>query len=142
MVYYSSSLSIDKTYVESPMVLELSTSIKESSDVGHTIASGGTMLEVYSPAVYNVTKISNGSNTVKFTVTTSYIGIIHFAILSAGTPHSLVNREDIYNHTLTSAISYGYSSASLASSGVNTEGSLIVTGLKAQTSFMLAVYLN
>ncbi len=125
------------------MVLQLTTTPKESSDVGHTIISStSSSATKYTPAVYNATKNTIGSNSANFTVTTSYIGTIYYAIVTAGTPTSRITLEDIYNHKLTSGITYGQGTAALQTSGVNTVSAFLVSGLSAQTSYTLAVYLN
>lgn len=142
-VYYSASLSIDKTWVESPMVLELSTTPKESADVGHTIISSTSVnTEKYAPTVYKISTSTIGSNVANFIATTSYSGAVYYAVVMAGTPKQKVNIEAIKSNTLESGIAYGSSSASLQNSGVNIESNLAVSGLKAQTSYIIAAYLQ
>lgn len=93
------------------MILELSNSLKPSSDIGHTIYTVSSDSSVYSPTVYNITVNNIGSNTATFTATTSYIGTIYFAVVAAGTPRSRVFTANIYNKSLTSGVSYGSSDA-------------------------------
>jgi hypothetical protein len=129
-VYYSSSLSIDKTQVLSPLVLELSTSPKSSGDVGHAIYSGGsTSSSKYAPSVYNVTSTAIGSNSATFKATTSYIGTVYFAVVISGTPTTRITAPLIYNQSTPSGVAYGNSPASLESSGVNTVSILVASGL-------------
>jgi hypothetical protein len=97
-IYYSSQLSIYKTDVERPMLLKITTTPESSVDVGHTIiTSSSTQTTKYIPEVYKVNKDSSGSNVATFTVTTSYIGQVFYAIVPAGTPQKLVTQAEIYN---------------------------------------------
>lgn len=79
------------------MLLELSTTPKSSSDVGHTVYSMSSNKSVYSPTVYKVIAKNIGSNSATFTAVTSYIGAVYFAVVAAGTPHSRVTQSEIYN---------------------------------------------
>jgi hypothetical protein len=129
-VYYSSSLSIDKTWVESPMVLELTTTPKSSADIGHSIITySSTQTGQYQPTVYKLSSNQIGSNTANFSATTSYDGTVFYAVVPAGTPSTLISAADIYGLSLKSGVSYGNSSAVLAATGVNTLATFLVTGL-------------
>jgi hypothetical protein len=91
-VYYSALLSIDKTWVESPMVLQLTNTPEVSTDVGHAIISAtSTHTSKYTPTVYNLTQGTIGANIAKFIATTSYQGTVYFAVMPAGTPSNLVS---------------------------------------------------
>ena len=150
VVYYSAALSIDKSYIESPMVLSLTTSPQESSDVGHTIVSTSSSTtstssgaKKYIPTVYTLVASAIGSNRANFTATTSYTGVLYFAVVSAGTPASLISATGIYGKSLSSGVVYGSAdSGLLVSSGVNIITKFAVAGLRVQTNYTIAVYLN
>ena len=145
IVYYSASLSIDRTAVLSPMLLQLTTVPQNSSDVGHAIvstSSSTTTSQKYTPYVYNLNSTQIGANAASFTATTSYSGTVYYAVVAAGTPTSLVTTDKIYNKQISSGVSYGSDTAILQSSGVNTLAQLQVKGLKTQQNYTIAVYLN
>lgn len=125
------------------MVLELSSTAKASSDVGHIIVTNSSKNSAkYSPSMYKVVSVSVGSNSANFSATTSYIGTVYYAVVITGTPTNLISRENIYNRSLSSGVSYGSSSSALESSGVNIVSDFVATELKAQTTYTLAAYLN
>ena len=142
-VYYSALLSIDKTWVESPMVLQLTTTPQTSTDVGHTILSTTSASAVkYIPTVYNLTQGTIGANAANFIATTSYQGIVYFAVVPAGAPNDLITAEAIYNNTVKGAVSFGKGDAYLETTGVNTVAKLAAKTLDADLYYKIAVYLN
>lgn len=142
-VYYSSKISIDKTSVQRPMLLRLTSTSRTSIDVGASIISSTSSLTAdYKPTVYKLLQISLGSNTVNYTATTSYIGAIYYAIVKGGTPNSQISHSNIYNNSVSSGLLYGEASAETSTQGVNTLANFLISGLKAQTSYKIAIYLN
>jgi hypothetical protein len=143
VVYYSASLSIDKTAVQSSMILQLSTAYVVSSNVGATIITSSSNIAVLAPSVYTLVASSIGSNYANFTVTTSYNGVLYYAVLAAGTPPSQVSQSAIYSQSLNSGVAYGSSIAARAlSGGVNIVTQFSVISLQSQTNYTVAVYLN
>lgn len=101
-------MSIDKTSVERPMLLKLTTKSLTSVDVGTSIiAQTSTLTTNYKPVVYKLNKISSGSNNINYTATTSYLGTLHYAIVKGGTPSNQISHSDIYNQSVSSGLLYG-----------------------------------
>ena len=96
----------------------------------------------YTPKVYKIVTESLGSNTVNFTITTSYIGTIYYAVVPAGTPNILINQVDIYNQNLSSGVLFGEGTADNNQETVNIISNIVITGLNAQTRYKIGVYLN
>ena len=90
------------------MLLRLSNSPIDSVDVGKSIITKtSTQTTQYKPTVYSLQKIAFGSNSINFTVTTSYIGTVHYAIVQGGTPNSKINQTEIYHKNLSVGVAYG-----------------------------------
>ena len=85
-------MSIDKTSIEHPMLLRLSSTSVTSTDVGRSIitSTSNTVLS-YAPKVYKLAKVTIGSNSANFTATTSYMGILHYAIVKGDTPRGRIS---------------------------------------------------
>lgn len=96
----------------------------------------------YAPTVYNLALDVVGPNFANLTATTSYEGIVYYAIVPAGTPETLLSSSAIYDKTLKAALIYGTADAIVQSTGVNTVASISVSNLEAYTSYRIVVYLN
>ena len=142
-VYYSAKVSIDKTAVQHPMLLRLSSEAISSTNVGHSIVSNASSVAAsYAPRLYQVDKIAVGSNSGNFTATSSYVGTLYYAVIKGGTPAAKVNRTGIYYKNLTMGVTYGNFYAENITTGVNIEANFLVTGLESQTKYEIAIYLN
>lgn len=125
------------------MLLQLTTTARSSTEVGHTIISTtSTNTAKYTPTVYNLAQGQIGANSASFIATTSYQGVVYFAVLAAGTPETLITAEGIYNNTAKGGVSFGSGEALLESTGVNTVANIKAVGLEAFVSYKIAVYLN
>lgn len=145
-LYISGSLSIDKSATSSPLILNITYTPQNSTNVGYNIVgSEGTSTQKASlkPKIYQVQNNAIGSNTATFTITTSENGTVYYSIIQAGTPTDSITQESIYKRTISTSITYGNATASVNSlKGVNILANFTATGLLAQKSFLLAVFVN
>jgi hypothetical protein len=134
-IYLSASISIDRSSSIPPMILYLTLTPRNSTEVGRpivsSVTSGSTSTNNYynknPPTVYKLTLNTVGSNQAKFLVTTSHNGTVYFVILKSGTPTNSINQTQIYSKIIDNSISFGNSTAILDSSGVNTISTLVVS---------------
>lgn len=90
------------------MLLRLSSTPMLSTDIGRSIVTSTSSLAAqYAPRVYQLDQISIGSNSANLTATTSYIGVLHYAIVKAGTPNNQISQADINSQNLTAGVVYG-----------------------------------
>lgn len=69
--------------------------------------------------------------------------MLYYAVVTAGTPASLITATGIYGKSLSSGVVYGSAdSGLLVTSGVNIITQFAVSGMKVQTNYTIAVYLN
>lgn len=149
-VYLSSSVSIDKSSTTPPMLLELTTSPKNSSNVGYTIVSTSSdnskaYSKAYTPSIYVLNSTALASNRATFLATTSDPGTIYFVVVASGTPERYITQALIFGRNVSSSVTYGNATAALnqlVGSGVNTLSNFSIPGLAAQTAYMIAAYLN
>jgi hypothetical protein len=144
-VYYSASVSIDKSSTLSPMLLQLTTTPVKSTSVGYSIVSSSSSqasITKYTPKIYTLVSNTLASNIASFNLTTSYGGTIYFAVVPAGTPAAKITSAAIYSNSLTSGITYGSGLAALDIVGVNIRCTLNVTQLSAQTNYTIVALLN
>lgn len=143
VVYLSSSLSIDKTSTTPPMILTLSTSYMDSSSVGHTIVNSNSKSKSkYIPYLYSLSTATVAANSATFTATTSDAGTIYYVVTASGTPQSSITQALISSQNVVNSITYGSSTATLNTVGVNIVSNFTVKGLAVQTTYLIAAYLN
>jgi hypothetical protein len=150
IVYLSGKTSIDKSSNTPPLILELTTTPQNSTNVGAIVVSnlttGSSSSSKYysanAPTLYTLNVSGTGANHADLMATTSTNGTIYYAILSSGTPTGNITQSAIYSKNLSNAIAFGNSNATLNTSGVNTISSFTVKALIAQTNYIIAAYLN
>jgi hypothetical protein len=149
VVYLSGKPSIDKSSNTPPLILELTTSPQNSTNVGSIVVSNSSATSsslkyqtANAPTIYALNVSLAGANSGTFVATTSTSGTIYYAILASGTPTANITQVQIYNLNLTNAVAYGSANSSLNSSGVNTVSNFTVKALSTQTSYIIAAYLN
>jgi hypothetical protein len=151
IVYLSGKTSTDKSTITPPLILSLTTTPMNSTNVGASIVtnsnttSSSTWTSYYTanaPSLYALNVSSTGSNTANFIATTSTSGTIYYAILASGTPTNNIKQSQIYNKNLSNVIVFGNANSSLNTSGVNTISNFVVNSLIAQTNYIIAAYLN
>jgi hypothetical protein len=142
-MYLSASLSIDKSSTTPPMLLQMTTTPANSSSVGHTIVTSTDKSQSsYTPFLYSLLTSQVASNSATFIATTSDPGTIYYAVVASGTPQSTITQSLIYAKNVTNSVTYGSSTATLNTVGVNTVSNFTVTGLSAQITYLIAAYLN